>query len=87
MTKPSERYEQTRKSLRSFETRLEELRDLPAETKDGTRIQLFWATSNSPRKPPIASTAAPTASAFIAPNSFTSTRPPTPPRRNTSTPI
>jgi phosphotransferase system enzyme I (PtsI) len=36
-----ERYEQTRKSLRSQETRLEELRDLPAETKCGVRVQLF----------------------------------------------
>jgi phosphotransferase system enzyme I (PtsI) len=36
-----ERYEQTRKSLRSLETSLEELRDLPAETKCGVRVQLF----------------------------------------------
>jgi len=36
-----ERYEKTRSSLRTFETRLGELRDLPAETKDGTRIDLL----------------------------------------------
>src|SRR5205085_542123 len=36
-----QRYEQTRKSLRTFETRLGELRDLPAETRDGTRILLL----------------------------------------------
>jgi phosphotransferase system enzyme I (PtsI) len=36
-----ERYERTRSSFRSFEDRLVELRDLPAETKDGTRIQLL----------------------------------------------
>ncbi len=36
-----ERYRQTQSTLRSFETRLGELRDLPAETKDGTRILLL----------------------------------------------
>jgi phosphotransferase system enzyme I (PtsI) len=36
-----ERYELTRKTLRSFETRLGELRDLPAETRDGLRIPLL----------------------------------------------
>jgi phosphotransferase system enzyme I (PtsI) len=36
-----ERYEQTRKSLRNLETRLEELRDLPAETRCGARVQLM----------------------------------------------
>jgi phosphotransferase system enzyme I (PtsI) len=36
-----EHYEQTRSSLRSFESRLGELRDLPAETADGTRILLL----------------------------------------------
>jgi phosphoenolpyruvate-protein phosphotransferase (PTS system enzyme I) len=36
-----ERYLQTQKSLRTLETRLEELRDLPAETKCGTRVWLF----------------------------------------------
>src|SRR5262249_13337098 len=36
-----ERYEQTKKSLRSLETKLEELRNLPAETKCGVRVQLF----------------------------------------------
>ncbi len=36
-----ERYERTRSSLRNFETRLGELRDLPAETRDGTRILLL----------------------------------------------
>src|SRR5205823_2845567 len=36
-----ERYEQTRKSLRTLETSLEELRELPAETKCGTRVQLM----------------------------------------------
>lgn len=36
-----ERYEATRSSFRSFETQLEELRDLPAETRDGTRVALL----------------------------------------------
>jgi phosphotransferase system enzyme I (PtsI) len=36
-----ERYERTRSSFRSFETRLEEIRDLPAETRDGTRLTLL----------------------------------------------
>jgi phosphotransferase system enzyme I (PtsI) len=36
-----QRYEQTRKKLITLETRLEELRDLPAQTKDGIRVQLF----------------------------------------------
>lgn len=36
-----ERYERTRNSLRTFESRLGELRDLPAETRDGARIQLL----------------------------------------------
>lgn len=36
-----EHYERTRSSLRSFESRLVELRDLPAETRDGTRILLL----------------------------------------------
>jgi phosphoenolpyruvate-protein phosphotransferase (PTS system enzyme I) len=36
-----ERYEQTRKSLRTLETRLEELRDLRAETKCGVPVQLL----------------------------------------------
>jgi phosphoenolpyruvate-protein phosphotransferase (PTS system enzyme I) len=35
------RYEITRHSFRTLETRLGELRDLPAETRDGTRIQLM----------------------------------------------
>jgi phosphoenolpyruvate-protein phosphotransferase (PTS system enzyme I) len=34
-------YEETERSFRVFETDLEQLRDLPAETKDGTRISLF----------------------------------------------
>jgi phosphotransferase system enzyme I (PtsI) len=36
-----ERYERTRSSLRSFESRLGELRDLPAETRDGARVLLL----------------------------------------------
>jgi len=36
-----QRYEQTRRDLRSLETLLEELRDLPAETRDGCRVQLY----------------------------------------------
>jgi len=36
-----ERYEQTRQSFHTFTTRLVELRDLPAETRDGFRIQLL----------------------------------------------
>jgi phosphotransferase system enzyme I (PtsI) len=36
-----ERYERTRSNLRTFESRLGELRDLPAETRDGTRIALL----------------------------------------------
>jgi len=36
-----EHYERTRSSLRSFENRLGELRDLPAETLDGSRILLL----------------------------------------------
>jgi phosphotransferase system enzyme I (PtsI) len=36
-----ERYERARTSFRSFESRLEEIRDLPAETRDGTRILLM----------------------------------------------
>src|SRR5262249_27111054 len=36
-----ERYERTRTSLRTFETRLSELRDLPAQTKDGVCIELL----------------------------------------------
>ncbi|HYV36110.1 MAG TPA: phosphoenolpyruvate--protein phosphotransferase [Gemmataceae bacterium] len=36
-----EHYEQTRKSLRKLETSLEELRDVPAETKCGSRVQLM----------------------------------------------
>jgi phosphotransferase system enzyme I (PtsI) len=36
-----ERYEQTRSNLRTFETRLGELRDLPAETRDGTQLLLL----------------------------------------------
>jgi phosphotransferase system enzyme I (PtsI) len=36
-----ERYERMRSSLRTFESRLGELRDLPAVTKDGTRILLL----------------------------------------------
>jgi phosphoenolpyruvate-protein phosphotransferase (PTS system enzyme I) len=36
-----QRYEATRQSLRTLETRLEELRELPAETKCGVRVQLF----------------------------------------------
>ena len=35
------RYEITRTSFRSFESGLSQLRDLPAETKDGTRITLL----------------------------------------------
>jgi phosphotransferase system enzyme I (PtsI) len=35
------RYEASRTSFRSFETRLEELRDLPAVTRDGTAVQLL----------------------------------------------
>jgi phosphoenolpyruvate-protein phosphotransferase (PTS system enzyme I) len=34
------RYQQTREEFRTFETRLEELRDLPAETRDAVRVQL-----------------------------------------------
>ena len=36
-----ERYEKTRASFLSFESRLGELRDLPAVTKDGTRVTLL----------------------------------------------
>jgi phosphotransferase system enzyme I (PtsI) len=36
-----ERYERTRSSFRTFETKLGELRDLPAETRDGVRIPLL----------------------------------------------
>jgi phosphotransferase system enzyme I (PtsI) len=36
-----ERYEKTRTSFRTFETQLGELRDLPAETRDGVRIGLL----------------------------------------------
>ncbi|HJT76122.1 MAG TPA: phosphoenolpyruvate--protein phosphotransferase [Gemmataceae bacterium] len=36
-----ERYERMRSSFRTFESRLEELRDLPAETRDGVRIPLL----------------------------------------------
>ena len=36
-----ERYERTRNSLRTFERGLGELRDLPAETADGTRVLLL----------------------------------------------
>jgi len=36
-----EHYEQTRSSFRTFETKLGELRDLPAETRDGVRIPLL----------------------------------------------
>src|SRR5205807_10293555 len=36
-----ERYEQTRSNFRTFETKLGELRDLPAETRDGVRIPLL----------------------------------------------
>lgn len=36
-----ERYERMRSSFRRFETGLEALRDLPAETRDGTRIALL----------------------------------------------
>ncbi|HLJ93002.1 MAG TPA: phosphoenolpyruvate--protein phosphotransferase [Gemmataceae bacterium] len=36
-----ERYERARSNLRSFETRLGELRELPAVTRDGTRIFLL----------------------------------------------
>ncbi|MGE3809579.1 MAG: phosphoenolpyruvate--protein phosphotransferase, partial [Gemmataceae bacterium] len=36
-----ERYKQQQTTFRSFESRLEELRDLPAETRDGARIQLL----------------------------------------------
>jgi phosphotransferase system enzyme I (PtsI) len=36
-----ERYEQTRKNLRTFATRLGELRDLPAVTRDGVEVTLL----------------------------------------------
>lgn len=36
-----ERYKQTQTSFRSFETRLKELRDLPAVTRDGARVFLL----------------------------------------------
>lgn len=36
-----ERYERTRSSLRTFESRLTELRTLPAETRDGCRVLLL----------------------------------------------
>jgi phosphotransferase system enzyme I (PtsI) len=36
-----ERYERTRSTFQKFESRLEELRDLPAETRDGVRIPLL----------------------------------------------
>jgi phosphotransferase system enzyme I (PtsI) len=35
------RYERARKSFRTFESRLGELRDLPAETRDGARISML----------------------------------------------
>lgn len=34
-------YEQTRKSFRTFESELDRLRDLPAETRDATRVHLY----------------------------------------------
>jgi phosphotransferase system enzyme I (PtsI) len=40
-TETLERYEATRSSFRNFESRLGELRELPAETRDGTRITLL----------------------------------------------
>ncbi len=36
-----ERYEQTQHSLHTFESRLEELRELPAETRDGVHVALY----------------------------------------------
>ncbi|MFN4258219.1 MAG: phosphoenolpyruvate--protein phosphotransferase [Gemmataceae bacterium] len=36
-----ERYEHTRRSFHKFESQLEQLRDLPAETRDGTRVLLL----------------------------------------------
>lgn len=36
-----ERYEHTQKTFRTFESQLSALRDLPAETRDGVRIQLL----------------------------------------------
>jgi len=36
-----ERYERTRTSFRTFESQLGKLRDLPAETRDGTRVPLL----------------------------------------------
>lgn len=36
-----QRYEKMRSSFRTFESRLEELRDLPAETRDGCRVELL----------------------------------------------
>jgi phosphotransferase system enzyme I (PtsI) len=36
-----ERYERTRTNLRTFETRLSQLRELPAVTRDGTRVLLL----------------------------------------------
>jgi phosphotransferase system enzyme I (PtsI) len=36
-----ERYESSRRSFRSFESQLEKLRDLPAETRDGLRVPLL----------------------------------------------
>jgi phosphotransferase system enzyme I (PtsI) len=36
-----ERYERTRSNLRTFESRLTELRDLPAETRDGCQLLLL----------------------------------------------
>src|SRR5262249_2929714 len=38
---PLDRYEKARRSFQTFETRLSELRDLPAETRDGVRIPLL----------------------------------------------
>jgi phosphotransferase system enzyme I (PtsI) len=35
------RYEQTRKTFRTFESQLAQLRDLPAETRDGARVALL----------------------------------------------
>jgi phosphotransferase system enzyme I (PtsI) len=40
-TETLERYERTRSTFQKFESRLEELRDLPAETRDGVRIPLL----------------------------------------------
>jgi len=77
-----ERYERSRRSFRSFETQLEKLRDLPAETRDGVRVPLL-GNIEFPKRP-IAWNAAPMASVYTAPSFSTLAGTPTLPRRSIS---